>query len=126
MEKIKLNDGKEYPIFFDYNVLSDFQEKYGDVAALPDKMKTLKDLKWIASSVINEAIRKKNYESGTSDPEIPEFYVGMWLPTFPQETIEAIMKAFKASMGDEKNVKAATAAAGKMKQNLTQAATTAK
>jgi len=125
MEKIKLNDGKEYPIFFDYNVLSDFQEKYGNVADLTDKMKSLKDLKWIITAVINEAIRKKNYEDGTSDPEISEFYVGMWVPTFLKETDAAIVRAFTASMGDGKNVKAAVAA-GKTKQNLTQAATTAK
>ena len=127
MRKIKLNDGKEYPIYFDFNVVAEIQEKYGDITKLTDKMKSLKELRWIVCRAINEGISKENYDSGTSRAPVSEFEIGMKIPLAKDgiaEVSSGIIEVFYDSMGGQKNADAALLAAGTTKQSLTAEAQT--
>ena len=106
MRTITLNDGKERQIYFDYNVASDVQDRFGDVTLLTEKMKSLKETKWIVFEVINEAIAKKNHDIGTSDPTLTEFEVGLIMPLTKdkiQNVVGAVIAAFNDCVGVGKN-----------------------
>lgn len=123
MRTISLINGKTYPIYFSFNVLAEMQDRYGDIKEIPVNMEKLKEANWIITSLINEAIRKKNYDQNLSEHEKTEFEIGVNLPVEPQKLtaiIKTVTDAIYDSMGGEKNVQAM---AGKMKASLTETET---
>lgn len=120
MRTITLVNGKSYPVYFSFNVLAEMQDRYGDINKIPVNMQKLKEAKWIITTLVNEAIRKKNYDQNLSEPEKEEFEIGMNLPVEPEklkEIIETTKDAIYDSMGGEKNVQAM---AGTTKASLTE------
>lgn len=106
MRTIKLNDGKERTIHFDYNVVADIQDRYGDIAVFPEKLKNFNEVKWITARVINEGIAKKNHDLGTNENEIAEFEVGLLMPLVLEKLkgiINEVISAFNDCMGVGKN-----------------------
>lgn len=123
MRTITLVNGKSYPVYFSFNVLAEMQDRYGDINKIPVNMQNLKEAKWIITTLVNEAIRKKNYDQNLSEPEKEEFEIGMNLPVEPEKLkaiIETTKDAIYDSMGGKKNVQAM---AGTTKANLTETET---
>lgn len=107
MRTVKLNDGKERPIHFDFNVIADVQDRYGDITLLSEKMKKFKEVKWLATEGINEGIAKKNHDLNANIEPMTEFEVGLLMPLSKQklqDVIGEIIAAFNDCMGDGKNV----------------------
>lgn len=107
MRTIKLNDGKERAIHFDYNVIADVQDRYDDITLLTEKITKFKEIKWLAMEGINEGIAKRNHDIGTGDQPMTEFEVGLLMPLTKEkirDIVNEIVSAFNDCMGTGKNV----------------------
>lgn len=123
MRKITLLDGKERPIYFDFNVVAEVQDRYGDITKLPEKVTRLKEVKWLVATAVNEGTAKKNHDLNTNDPEISEFEVGMLLPlekTKLQTIVNEVVAAFYDCVGGRKNAEAVTSMDGTTLPSSTQ------
>lgn len=106
MRTVKLNDGKERPIHFDFNSIAEIQDRYDDITLLTEKIKKFKEIRWLVTEGINEGISKRNHDIGTSDEPMTEFEVGMIIPLSKlklQAIVSEIVAAFHDCMGTEKN-----------------------
>lgn len=124
MRTVKLNDGKERPIYFDFNVIADIQDRYGDIELLTKKIGNFKEVKWLTMEGINEGIAKRNHDLGANAEPMTEFEVGLLMPLSKQklqDVVGEIVAAFKDCMGDGKNTQAA-ATDGTTKANSTETA----
>lgn len=123
MRTVTLNDGKEYPIHFDFNSVADIQDRFGNIEKLPEKMKSLKELRWIVFTAINEGIAKRNYDIGSNEKPVTEFEIGLKMPIDPQkmqEIASGIVNAFYDAVGGRKNAESIAAQAGTTLPNSTE------
>lgn len=127
MRTVTLNDGKIYPIHFDFNSVADIQDRFGNIEMLPEKMKSLKELRWIIFTAINEGIAKRNYDVGSNEQSVTEFEVGLKMPVDPnkmQEIANEIINAFYDAVGGRKNAESIAKQAGTTLPNLTEETST--
>lgn len=99
---LKLNDGTEYPLACNLNVLELVQEQYGTTDKWTELLSSeninFKCLKWTFMQFINEGIDIENEEKGTNRPFVTEKKVGRIIGQLENKGMNQLFEIFKDSM----------------------------
>ncbi|MBC3938520.1 hypothetical protein D4A47_06280 [Anaerotruncus massiliensis (ex Liu et al. 2021)] len=89
-----------FKIEFDFNVLCEIQERYGSLDTLDERLQDVREIRWLLTVLLNEAIDKENDE-GAEKKHVDESWVGRTV-NFKNigELAAKIAEAFGASMPD--------------------------
>lgn len=64
-----------FKIEFDFNVLCEIQERYGSLDTLDERLQDVREIRWLLTVLLNEAIDKENDE-GAEKKHVDESWVG--------------------------------------------------
>ena len=104
--------GKEYEMLLTTDAMIEIADKFGSVEEVAEKLKagTLADqvklLRWLIALLINQGIKRKNFETGNCDAEISEEYVGVMtdvpsLSAMQNTMLEAMVKGLGKNIQNE-------------------------
>lgn len=91
---------QSFEIEFDFNVLCEIQERYGSLDTLDERLQDVREIRWLLTVLLNEAIDKEN-DNGAAKQHVDESWVGRTV-NFKNigELAAKIAEAFGASMPD--------------------------
>lgn len=104
--------GKEYEMLLTTDAMIELTDKFGGTEEVATKLKEgtlaeqVKVLRWLITLLVNQGIKRRNYENGTKEPEITEEYVGVMtdipsLSAMQDRMLEAMLKGLGKNIQNE-------------------------
>lgn len=99
-------DDKTYKLCLGFNVIAEIQERYGNFEDIFDKMNALKDVRWLLTVMLNDAVMRHNHDYPIDKwKELDEWEVGEIIGTDVADIKKTILTAFGLGLpdGEEKD-----------------------